>query len=345
MPEMTGGQMLDLIRQIAPATVRVLLSSHVGHAERLGPAHLHLGKPCSLPALETTVRHALAAQEALQNPELARLVASLRRFPVLPSACADVLRELDNDDSTLDQTAEPSGRDGGGFTGIVQGGDSALFGGVGGANVPRTALVELGTRNAKALAVATCVFKACRGPHVPEMPVDLLWRHSCSAAKLARELCRKSLGEGPAGDAFFAGLIHELGCLVLMKNDAEAFRALCQEAQREGKSLRQAERERFHAAHEELSVFILRLWGIPEPVVEAVAWHNIPWEGPHPERFSPTVALYMANIITRQWRPPDKLLTPPLDREYLESVGAPTPCPSTRYGDGAGFAGTASDGL
>ena len=331
MPEMSGTKLLDRIRQISPSTVRIMISSHVGFSAKLGAAHQYLGKPCAVQEVENRVRQALAAQDALQNPQLAHLVASLTSFPVLPSLYADLIRELDSEDSSLERIAGLLEHDGGLLTRVLQAANSPLFRGSTTVTDPKSALLELGTSNVKALAFSMHVFEHYQRMHFPEMPVELLWRHSCSTARLARQLCMRPLGEGPANDAFFAGLVHDLGCLILMESQPERFRALCQKAQQEGKPLWQAEKEVFHATHEDLSAFMLRLWGIPEAVAKAVTYHNTPWHSARADQFSPTVALYMADIVTRQQSPPDRLVTPDLDRGYLESVGAPDLCPSTRY--------------
>jgi len=331
MPGMSGSELLDRIRQIAPATVRIMISSHVGFSKKLGAAHQYLGKPCSVQDLESRVRQALAAQRSLQNDPLARLVSSLTSFPVLPSVYSDLIRELENQHSSLDQIAELLDQDGGMLSRVIQAANSPLFRGDSAIMDSKAAVLQLGTQNVKALVFSMHVFDGYERMHFPEMPVELLWRHSCLTARLARELCGKTLGDGPANDAFFAGLVHDLGCLILMENHPESFRALCQKAQSQGKPLSQAEKETFEATHEDLTAFMLRLWGMPERVIEAVTFQNAPWEGPHADRFSPTVALYMANIVTRLHRPPDRLPTAELDRKYLDRVGAPEICPSVRY--------------
>jgi hypothetical protein len=68
---------------------------------------------------------------------------------------------------------------------------------------------------------------------------------------------------------------------------------------------------------------MLSLWGMPQAVVEAVTYCDAPWNGPRGNEFTPTVALYMANILSRQQSPPDMFITPELERSYLASVGAP----------------------
>jgi HD-like signal output (HDOD) protein len=327
MPEMTGSALLDQIRKLSPTTVRIIISSQVVRLEKLGVAHQHLSKLCSLEELEVCIRNALSAQGVLENADLARLVSSLTSFPVLPSVFTDLMRELDNDEAAVDRTADLLKRDGGILTKVIHAANSPLFRGMAAVTDSRAALLQLGTRNVKALVLSMHIFEGYESVYFPDMPVDKLWHHSCSTARLAQEICRPALGDEVAHEAFFSGLVHDLGCLILMENQPEAFRKLCQRAELERKPLHQAEQEAFHVTHEEISAFMLRLWGLGDPVVNAVMYHNAPWEALNATSFSPTVALYMANIFTRREEPPDRLVTPDLDEEYLSDTGAP-PIPS-----------------
>lgn len=335
MPGMTGAQMLARIRQIAPATIRVIFSSYVGHSDNLGAAHQHLRKPCSATEIMTRVRGALSAQEALGNEALARLTASFAAFPVLPSVYSDLVRDLDGDGVPLEHTAQLLKRDGSVLTRVMQVANSPLYGTDSPITNPEQAILQLGTRNVKALVLSMHVFDGYDRIHFPEMPVELLWQHSCSVARFAQSLCAKSLGEAAANDAFFAGLVHDLGCLVLMENHPSAFREACQKAQASGKPLHEVELETFRVAHEEISAFMLRLWGMPAPVAEAVLYHHTPWNAPNGDRFSPTAALYAANILARLHSPHDRLPTPEIDQEYLEKIQAPPVGPFARHLNGA----------
>src|SRR5579872_5112734 len=84
MPGMTGSQMLESIRQMAPNTIRIILSSHSQQVEKIGAAHQYLRKPFDLHDLEDRVRHAMDAQALLQDTALARLMIPLTSFPALP---------------------------------------------------------------------------------------------------------------------------------------------------------------------------------------------------------------------------------------------------------------------
>ncbi len=327
MPEMTGSALLDCVRKTSPTTVRVIVSSQVVRTEKLGSAHQHLSKLCALEEIEICIRNALSAQGVLENADLARLVSSLTSFPVVPSVFADLMRELENDESAIERTAELLKQDGGILTKVIHAANSPLFRGMAAVTDSRAALQQLGTRNVRALVLSMHLFESYERVYFPDMPVDRLWHHSCGAARLAQAICRPTLGDEIAHEAFFAGLVHDLGCLILMENQPEAFRRVCHQAELEKKPLHQAEQEAFRVTHEELSAFMLRLWGLGDSAVNAVMYHNAPWEAMNATTFSPTVALYMANILTRREEPPDRLVTPELDEEYLRETGAP-PIPS-----------------
>jgi HD-like signal output (HDOD) protein/CheY-like chemotaxis protein len=322
MSSMMGNQMLESIRQMAPNTIRIIISANAQWVEKLGVAHQYLRKPFDLGDIEDRVRHALDAQASLQDPDLARLMMPLTSFPALPGLYAQLLRELDKVDSSLERTAELIRRDGGIFTRMIQLANSPLFSATSAITEPTAALLQLGTSNVKALVLSLKVFQRYHPLHFPELPVQAIWKHSWKTAHLAQEFCRKKLGENAATDVFFAGLVRDLGCLILMENETERYRDVCKMASRDRKSLLEAEHQVFHTTHLELSSFMLRLWGMSETVVETVTFCDAPWNGPRADRFGPAAALYIADTLNRQQDPPDGFSTPPLNSAYVESVGA-----------------------
>ena len=70
-----------------------------------------------------------------------------------------------------------------------------------------------------------------------------------------------------------AGLLHDLGGLVLLTNQPGDYQALLRAAPDEA-SLVELEREAFGMGHDELGAHVLSLWGIPDAIVDAVASHH-----------------------------------------------------------------------
>jgi HD-like signal output (HDOD) protein len=121
-------------------------------------------------------------------------------------------------------------------------------------------------------------------------------------------------------DVFAAGILHDIGVLVLLVCLPEPYgeaRALSRNKQL---PLWEAERQVLGATHAEIGAYLMNLWGLPDPIVEAIAWHHQPSNCPDTE-FSPLTAVHIANALLPR-RPP---FNPPhlpaeLDIAYLSRL-------------------------
>ena len=104
---------------------------------------------------------------------------------------------------------------------------------------------------------------------------DRLQHHSMLTAVLAKKIVSNP---ALADAAFTAGLLHDIGALVLLHAAPPDYvRALERKKELNGDSAA-AEREIFGVTHAEVGAYLLGLWGIPFPIVEAVAFHHRPNE-------------------------------------------------------------------
>jgi HD-like signal output (HDOD) protein len=79
-----------------------------------------------------------------------------------------------------------------------------------------------------------------------------------------------------ADEAFLAGMLHEIGYLVLAQECGAELAAILADSERTGRPLVELEYERFGASHAEIGAYLLGLWGLPYSLVEAVARHHTP---------------------------------------------------------------------
>ena len=325
MPGMSGAELLDKVREMGAPAIRIIISGYLTHAERIGAAHQYLRKPFKHVDMVNLIRQALHAQEGLRNKDLARLVTSLSSFPVLPGPYHELIKELDKDDATLARLAELLSRDGGSLSRVIQLANSPMFGGAQVVSDPRQALLQLGTSCVKALVLSLHVFQNYQKLNFPEIPLDVLWRHSWQTARLAQELCREELGGNAANEAFFAGLVHDLGCLILIENEPDRYRAACQIARRDRVPLVAAEQQVFQASHLDLSSFMLRLWGMSDAVIDAVTHCEAPWNAPQGNAFGVPAGIYLAHMFVCRQDPRPEFFVPDLDKDYLTRIGMPDP--------------------
>ncbi len=84
------------------------------------------------------------------------------------------------------------------------------------------------------------------------------------------------------GDAFAAGLLHDLGIALLHRFDPAAHSALITKWGHDGVALRDAEEVTLGLGHDEAAARVLRAWNFPDAMVDAIAMHHRPLEGAEP---------------------------------------------------------------
>jgi HD-like signal output (HDOD) protein len=96
---------------------------------------------------------------------------------------------------------------------------------------------------------------------------------------LTAVLAKKIVGNPALADAAFtAGLLHDIGALVLLHAAPPDYVRALERKKENGGDSAAAEREIFGVTHAEVGAYLLGLWGIPFPIVEAVAFHHRPNE-------------------------------------------------------------------
>lgn len=102
------------------------------------------------------------------------------------------------------------------------------------------------------------------------------WEHAARVAAGASLVARyRGL---PPGDAFSAGLLHDLGRALLFRHDPVRYERLEAEYGRDTLALVAAEREEYGIDHAEAAAMVLEQWGLPHTLVDAVRMHHQPIE-------------------------------------------------------------------
>ena len=133
----------------------------------------------------------------------------------------------------------------------------------------------LGIQQIQDMIVASSVLEQFKG--VPDNLVnkDSFWRHSLAVGLAARLLAMER--RLPKPDKFFvAGLLHDVGRLVLLAQAAEWAQAVFELYQREKMLLRDAEKKVLGYDHQQIAAELLQSWSYPSALVQAVEFHHTP---------------------------------------------------------------------
>ncbi len=127
----------------------------------------------------------------------------------------------------------------------------------------REAVATVGLRALRRILIAASARAAYRAD---DRVAQSLWAHSLATALAAEEL-GKAIGGTAAGDAFIAGLLHDIGKLVLHLANPAAFATL-------GLFDEAAERGLFGSTHAEIGARLAEKWGLEGDIVAGIRGHH-----------------------------------------------------------------------
>jgi HD-like signal output (HDOD) protein len=193
------------------------------------------------------------------------------------------------------------------------------------------ALVIIGTRQLCDLALGTSVVTLFEG--IPEDLVSMqsFWRHSIACGIAAKTLATYRC-ETNVERFFVAGMIHDIGRLVIYRKIGEQARRMLLRCRSSGELLFLAEQEAMGFDHSTLGKMLLQSWNLPASIVEAVAYHHQPSEA----RYYPIEAslVHVADLIANAMGSGSsgEHFVPPLNEKAWDILGLSTSIlPSTVY--------------
>jgi putative nucleotidyltransferase with HDIG domain len=126
--------------------------------------------------------------------------------------------------------------------------------------------------------VTTLAFGGAMAVELPGYSIQAseLWRHSLIAASAAEIVIRNDVEVADAATGFTAGLLHDIGKLVMGQLLDDELRSAIRGRIAMGRASSEAEREVVGTDHAEVGACLLHVWRVPEEIVEAVANHHHP---------------------------------------------------------------------
>lgn len=299
-PGFQPGELLAAVSVQCPSAIRVSLSGNYDRDVSLKImryAHQNLWKPCRPDDICETLTRALSLKSALEHDRLKLLVTQIDSLPSLPRLYLDFLDEVRKPDPSSSRLGEILKQDISLCAKMLQLVNSAFFGLPHKIENPEEALLYLGLENVKALVLSIQVFSLYDKIKIHGVDLESLWNHSWETGRLARQIA--TFEDRPTAEietAFTAGLLHDIGKLVLASGVPRTWQKVLDTARSEGMTLWQAEQQIFGTSHAEVGASLLATWGLSDQLVEAVAFHHHP-EHSGASQFSPLTAVYAANLL------------------------------------------------
>jgi len=233
---------------------------------------------------------------------------------------AEIETVLNNPSSTLADLGEVIEKDPALTARLLRLGNSSFFGFPNRLETVSEAVSLIGIQQVQDLILASSVVEVFDGISAELVNMESFWKHSLACGIATR--CLAIARQTPKAEKFFvAGLLHDLGRLVLYSKAPEKAIEVFQCYQSGRLLLREAEVRVLDFDHAQIGEAMMRAWQYPPNLVHAVAYHHTPMSGGVYQLESSLVHLADYLVHAMQMGNSGERFVPPLNAKAWERVG------------------------
>lgn len=198
------------------------------------------------------------------------------KIPTFPVMATQLMEQLKNTETTTDQIVDTIKVDPTMASSILRLANTVAFNStVGKISSIHDAVIRLGFRNVSDLVISIVVIKSF--PNKGLLDYSAYWTHSLSTAYACQSIMRYASEEFKRpDDLYIAGLLHEIGILILDQFFSEEYRNVLTEVKASESPLHAVEKEMLDIDHYEVASYILERWKLPRSVIDTVRYHHKP---------------------------------------------------------------------
>ncbi|MFZ5980531.1 MAG: response regulator [Candidatus Zixiibacteriota bacterium] len=284
--------LLKKVKETFPGSVRFVFAGQLPREiilKSVGDVHQYLNAPCSADTFLKQANNSIGLRDLLMNSELQTRIASIETLPSPPEIYNQLILALQSENTSIQKIAELISKDISITAKLLQMINSACFGLPHRVESTLYAVNLLGLDTVRSLVLAAGLFNQFRDPRIPGFSIERIYSASLAVGSRSRLIAHAfGLDRRLTEDALMAGMLHDIGKLVLLSNFQEELTTAVKLADDRNIPLYQAEKEILGVSDAEIGAYLLSLWGLPDNILEAVALHYRPQKAKSP----------MINVLT-----------------------------------------------
>lgn len=215
-------------------------------------------------------------EEDLNTGKLLKVLNSIHELPTLPSVVMQVSSMLQDIETSAQALAKVIECDQAIVPKLLKLVNSAFFGFSSKVSNVAHALMLLGFNTVQNAIISIAIIKTLDlKKKIPGFDMADFWRHTIAVAVTARYL-DKTLGGHFKEDAFTAGLIHDIGKIIMAQYFQERFISTYQAMQSQNTTFSNAEQSYFPVSHAAIGARIAKKWGLPPTLCDVIKRHHQP---------------------------------------------------------------------
>lgn len=233
---------------------------------------------------------------------LEALLAQGPELSSLPEVYMKVNEQLEDDFCSAAEIGETVQADPAIATRILKMVNSAYYGMPNRVSTISQAVSLLGRERLKQIVIGSVLVNMFKDPHHEAFSLQEFWQHSIKTAVIARQLASQHRRNYEPDALFIAGLLHDIGRLVLASKLPEVYTEI--ERMRRRRGVIGAEQQLLGFDHAELGGALMAQWGLPELLVVCTRYHHdFDYEG---EFTDASRIIYLANKLSLNLPPIDE---------------------------------------
>jgi response regulator RpfG family c-di-GMP phosphodiesterase len=274
MPLMDGYKLLSTVKEKYPKVIRVLLSGYadekpIFRAILHNIAQLYFYKPWHNDKMLQDIDKVFADDALLYSKELEEQLKVIGCQAEIPDNCRHMITLIENED--MEGLIEQMEQDSALSLLLVQVAKSSIYGVM--PDTVKKAANYIGLHNLKCFMYWACIVICGRESYKTDNEPELLWKHAYLTNRIFLFLYESFLHKQPPESTLFAGLLHNIGLILL---DKSINKANNDPFNVDAASMIQIEFGEHRLGHQEIGGYFLNKWDLPFPMCEAALFHHRP---------------------------------------------------------------------
>jgi HD-like signal output (HDOD) protein len=207
------------------------------------------------------------------DAKIERKLESISQLPAIPYVINEVLSALDNPDLNASHLAKLIERDQMLTARVLTVANSPFYGFSRRISTIDLAIVVLGFNSIREIVLSFLLQRFLAGVRKDVFDIKSYWNYSMFCGAASRVLARK-LGYRLAGEAFVAGLMHDIGIIIIVQYMTDNFRKIRILQQKLGLSIFEAEQEILNSDHCGIGAWFANRWNLPEQLCKSIQYHH-----------------------------------------------------------------------
>jgi len=209
----------------------------------------------------------------MDNKTIWRTLEKIKDLPTLPSVYFKLNQLLKDNQASIEKVAHIIELDPAMSSRILHLVNSAFYGVRQESSSIAHAVMILGFNAVKNAVVSVAILDTFTfKDRYENFDITEFWRHAVSVAVLSKQLAEEASGD--SGGCFIAGLLHDIGKIIMLKYFKEDFGKVWKTMQKTKCSFADAEQEVASMDHVQVGAYLARKWQLPEPIIQAIAGHH-----------------------------------------------------------------------